>query len=482
MRKQLNNFASLEHKMASVWQQILAVDARYNAYRAPSNPQFRTLYIRRRSQLLRENAKQEFSPVARKQYLRLRNQLLSQRYGVCLDQTSVRSQSMSARSNSRATLETSDSFENRIALGDLKKVPRRLTNEEVVPTHLAEASRALVGGTSIDENYAFTGVHHIFDQHKDAVTAVRFANNDKSLLACSSLDGKLSICQLTPPPASVLYVLSGHKAGLTAFEWSISNDLILTCSLDATVRLWDTALGLCIRVVEDPFGAPLLCCAFQPYNNNMVVIGNSKGMVQVLNVSTGIYLKGGSSKSSGSVLSIVFDPSGRLLWAGNDKGYILSFLFDLHTGRLTKGRKILVSENNAITCLSARSWANREARDPLLLVNCASDAVFLFSILRKDGSLELKRKFPIRHSSQLAMIRSSFCPIMSFRQGTCIVSGSEDTSVYFFDLERERKACVNKLQGHSATVIDVCFNYDESLLASSDASGMVIIWKRSFQT
>ncbi|XP_054718052.1 WD repeat-containing protein 13-like [Uloborus diversus] len=468
--------------MAAVWQQVLALDARYNTYRTPNNPQFRTLYIRRRSQLLRENAKQEQqSPTARKQYLRIRNQLLAQRYGVSLDQTSLRSRSMGARSNSRVTLETSDSFENRIALAEGRRVLRRTsmaTGEGVVPTHLADASRALVGGTSISENYAFTGVHHIFDQHKDAVTAVRFANNDKSLLACCSLDGKLSICQLTPPPASVLYILSGHKAGITAFEWSISNDLILSCSLDATVRLWDTALGICIRIVEDPFSASVQCCAFQPFNNNMVVIGNNKGMVQVLNVSTGIYLKGGSSKTSGSILSIVFDSSGKLLWVGDDKGYIVSYLFDLHTGRLTKGKKILVAENCAITCLSARNWASREARDPSLLANCANDSVLLFSIVRKDGSLELKRKFSIKHRSQLAMIRSSFCPIMSFRQGACMVTGSEDTCVYFFDLEREKKPCVNKLQGHSATVIDVCFNYDESLLASSDARGMVIIWKR----
>jgi hypothetical protein len=35
---------------------------------------------------------------------------------------------------------------------------------EVVPTADAEASRAIVGGTTIQENYAFVGVHHIFDQ------------------------------------------------------------------------------------------------------------------------------------------------------------------------------------------------------------------------------------------------------------------------------------------------------------------------------
>nr|KAI8731353.1 WD repeat-containing protein 13-like [Biomphalaria glabrata] len=58
------------------------------------------------------------------------------------------------------------------------------------------------------------------------------------------------------------------------------------------------------------------------------------------------------------------------------------------------------------------------------------------------------------------------------------VSGSEDMCVYFFDVTKENKPCVNKLLGHSAPVMDVAFNCDESLLASCDANGMVIIWKR----
>ena len=58
------------------------------------------------------------------------------------------------------------------------------------------------------------------------------------------------------------------------------------------------------------------------------------------------------------------------------------------------------------------------------------------------------------------------------------VSGSEDCSVYLFDVERDLKPCVNRLQGHSAAVLDVSFNRDESLLATSDAGGLVIVWKR----
>ena len=40
--------------MATSYQQIVAVDARFGLHRMPHDPQFRTLYIRRRSQLLRQ--------------------------------------------------------------------------------------------------------------------------------------------------------------------------------------------------------------------------------------------------------------------------------------------------------------------------------------------------------------------------------------------------------------------------------------------
>lgn len=45
---------------------------------------------------------------------------------------------------------------------------------------LADASRAMAGDTSVEENYAFAGMHHIFDQHKAAVTSIVFAHDDKS--------------------------------------------------------------------------------------------------------------------------------------------------------------------------------------------------------------------------------------------------------------------------------------------------------------
>lgn len=95
-----------------------------------------------------------------------------------------------------------------------------------------------------------------------------------------------------------------------------------------------------------------------------------------------------------------------------------------------------------------------------------------------------KRHFHVPHT--IFPVKSVFCPLMSFLQvclsitflinahlssfhlykGACVVSGSEDGTVYLFDIESGLK--VNTLQGHTCPVLGVAWNYDESVLATCD--------------
>ncbi|XP_076043283.1 WD repeat-containing protein 13-like isoform X2 [Oratosquilla oratoria] len=441
-------------------------------------PDIETQYIRRRSQLLRDSNRDEDS-AALKSYLKNRIGLLQQRYGITVDQLSVKSRSASVRSASRLTAEGDSPrsmSRTALSLGSGQGPEAAPPAGGLVPTYRAEASKAIVGGTSIGENYAFSGVHHIFDQHADCVTMVKFGHNDAGLLACASLDGTLSICQVNQGQPRVTHTLRKHTAGVTAFDWSFTNDLLVSGSYDGHICLWETGTGECLRAVPDQSGAQVLSCLFHPLNSNWIVAGSSRGLVQVLNVSTGHYPRGGTSKVGGQVTALSFDVGGTILWVGDDRGVIQSFLFDLGSGGLRKGKRIVVNEGSPVTCLSARTWANREARDPMLLVSCACNALVLYRVIDKEGGLRLRRKFNVRHSSH--PVRSTFCPLMSFRQGACIVSGSEDCGVCFLDVERDTRPLINKLQGHASPVIGVAFNYDESLLATSDATGLVIVWKR----
>ena len=59
------------------------------------------------------------------------------------------------------------------------------------------------------------------------------------------------------------------------------------------------------------------------------------------------------------------------------------------------------------------------------------------------------------------------------------ISGTEDGSLLFFDLERNWKPCVDRLSGHSKPIVFSAFSHDETYLASADTSGQIIVWRKS---
>lgn len=75
----------------------------------------------------------------------------------------------------------------------------------------------------------------VFQEHNEPVTVVRFANEDKSLLGFASQDAKISICQILPT-AKLIRVLQGHLEAVTDFRWSMTNDIIISSSMDKTVK------------------------------------------------------------------------------------------------------------------------------------------------------------------------------------------------------------------------------------------------------
>lgn len=58
----------------------------------------------------------------------------------------------------------------------------------------------------------------------------------------------------------------------TGCDWSASNDLLVTSSVDGQICVWNTSTHNCIRSVKDVVQAELLSCLFHPVNNNFVVV------------------------------------------------------------------------------------------------------------------------------------------------------------------------------------------------------------------
>lgn len=110
----------------------------------------------------------------------------------------------------------------------------------------------------------------------------------------------------------------------------------------------------------------------------------------------------------------------------------------------------------------------------VLLVNAMPNYLLTYRLVdSKDAnSLRLRKRVCIKQEENA--LRSTFCPIANFRkqakssQACLVCSGSEDFGVYIYDMENDDKSLITKLQGHTAVVKDVAFNYDQSLLASGD--------------
>jgi len=201
-----------------------------------------------------------------------------------------------------------------------------------------------------------------------------------------------------------------------------------------------------------------------------------------------------------SILSMDFNSGGTMLFAGDDKGSIRVFKFKFQDRTLHNITKITVT-SKPIHFIQFKGWPSNQQL-PSLIVNSTENKLQIFQVEAREPPtgakklvdkslidksslchLTLQKWYPLPNKS--LQIRSRFCPLTQNRDGFCIVSGAEDGTLYLFDLLKKtnpnspiNKQCINLLQGHGAAVYDTAWNCDESLLASCDGTGTVIIWKR----
>ncbi|KAL2986780.1 hypothetical protein AAZX31_12G226000 [Glycine max] len=316
-------------------------------------------------------------------------------------------------------------------------------------------------------------MHCIFDQCKASVTVLKFGHMSSDLLAYGASDGTLTVCSVSENP-SVIKQLNGHSKDVTDFDFTSNNQYIASSSLDKTVRVWEIAKGICIRVIYGV--SSQLCIRFHPVNNNFLSVGNANKEINVFNFSTGRVIN--RSIFDSEVTSMDHDHTGHLLFCGDAQGCIYSVNMNSHTGVLSRSHRYRSSSRHksAVTTVQYRSFSLL-ARGPVLLTCTQDGNLSFFSV-----ALEIKGYLTLRCSLKLAprihKIQASFCPLLSLEKGEFIVAGSEDSNVYFYDLTKPKNTCVNKLQGHRFPVMGIAWNHGENLLASSDFYGIVIVWKR----
>lgn len=360
-----------------------------------------------------------------------------------------------------------------------------------------ETNSPSVPRTKMSEVYEFVGMHHIFELGNGydgiEVTVIKFANDNRDLLAFAANDGTLAIATAWKTP-EIIHRLKGHKDAILDFDWSLSNEYILTVSKDATIRIWNTSNGKCIRVI-DKQGA---CRAvkFFPLNPNFFCVGFEGGIVGLYNLSTGKLVEklkinklsvgmgsfvniNMSLGSNNHVTCLTFSTLGNRIFIGDVMGYLWIYDFDaskIAFGKLLQKTKVSLN-GKSISSIDYQMWTGNSSKaSPRILVSAMDSYVHLYQYSQTAGQFIESIRFPVSQKNH--PVRSHFCPLVPYMASSCFVTGSESTEILFYSTKFGSSHAINRLMGHSSPVLDVSWSYDETLLASCDSSGVVILWKR----
>ncbi|KAJ1736817.1 TOR complex subunit lst8 [Coemansia sp. BCRC 34490] len=210
-------------------------------------------------------------------------------------------------------------------------------------------------------------------------------SSDKHYLAVAG-NPSVSLYDVFGTSDSPVLKLDGHKANVTAVEFTQDYKFLATSSEDETIRWWDVYAGNCKRVLKNSSIVNDIAIHPDP-RQELIVSCDQKGAVRVWSWRHKENLCQAVPHSDVAVRSVAISPNGQLVVAGNNHGQLFVYRliidnspqagrtvelepyinFDAHEGhRITR---VLFSSNGfyLATCSSdhtAKLWRLTEAPVP----------------------------------------------------------------------------------------------------------------------
>jgi WD40 repeat protein len=304
-------------------------------------------------------------------------------------------------------------------------------------------------------------------------------------------------CLTTPTPV-VAYqdadsVLEGHTASVTAVAFSPDGNLVVSGSVDNTLRLWRADQSQLLRTMQGhPF--PILSVKFTP-NGATLVTGSMDGQIRLWQVSNGGLLRT-LPAHAGWVNSLDVSSNGELIVSGSDD-------FTVRTWRLPTGRSLETIDEgmavvNSVTFSpdgASLAWAEADGKVRLrklsggALHTLQSAAGVATSVaFSPDGSL-LAAGFA--DGTIRTWLTSDFSPAQVLKahalsttdlafspDGAWLVSASEDRNLKLWKFADGLFQAIPSViySGHSQAVRCVDFSPRGNQIASGSDDGTLRVW------
>uniref|UniRef100_A0A6U6W534 Myosin motor domain-containing protein n=1 Tax=Zooxanthella nutricula TaxID=1333877 RepID=A0A6U6W534_9DINO len=263
--------------------------------------------------------------------------------------------------------------------------------------------------------------------------------------------------------------LVGHSRAITSIFFNLLEDQLVTTSIDKSVRFWGIDSGEMLKVFTD--SSPVPVATFLPFNPQVFVAANSNAVLRLVNVQNGMVLQ--KLKVETEVRALKFDDTGLFLLAGTKSGSI--HVLEASDSSTLKFKFKVQLARGGVTCITFVP-ANY-GQPPCLLVNTSDSSATIIDCTYGPPTgvltnLAVRSRVRVAHS--LLPLKCCYSPS---GQGY-LISGSEDKEVYIYSLAKASNYKMQYLKHHQVPVVAVAVNQQDTLLASADSLGRIVLWRR----
>ncbi|VDN51791.1 unnamed protein product [Dracunculus medinensis] len=298
--------------------------------------------------------------------------------------------------------------------------------------------------------------------HKMAVSSVKFST-DGRFLGSASADKTINIWNTDS--GYLERTISGHELGLNDLCWSADSRLIASSSDDTTLKVWDSSSGKCTDTLEG-HKSYVFCCNFNPQSTH-IVSGSFDKNVGVWDVATGTLIKMLVGHHD-PVTAVSYNRDGTLICTSSYDGKVC--IWESSNGHCVK---TLVDDDNV-----AVSFVRFSPNGKYILT-----ATFDSTLKLWDYNKSKCLKTYTGHKNVESCIFANFSVtggkvrilLIGYHQ-VWIVSGSEDDSIYIWNLQS--KEVVQTLTGNNDKVLCVDCHPTKNIIASGgfEKDRLVRLW------